>query len=86
MSFMKCIVVISYITLFADAKVFHAGTKVNENGKIVTVGGRVLCVTALGNTIGGAQAKALELCQKVTFDGVQYRKDIGYRAIARENA
>lgn len=37
-------------------------------------------------TIGEAQAKALELCEKVTFDGVQYRKDIGYRAIARENA
>mgnify|MGYP000387884966 CR=1 FL=1 len=61
-------------------------TNANENGDIVTAGGRVLCVTALGNTIGEAQAKALELCQKVTFDGVQYRKDIGYRAIARENA
>ncbi len=73
-------------TEMTDAKVFHAGTKANENGEIVTAGGRVLCVTALGNTIGEAQAKALELCKKVTFDGVQYRKDIGYRAIARENA
>lgn len=73
-------------TEMTDAKVFHAGTKANENGDIVTAGGRVLCVTALGNTIGEAQAKALELCQKVTFDGVQYRKDIGYRAIVRENA
>ena len=73
-------------TEMTDAKVFHAGTKELENGDIVTAGGRVLCVTALGNTIGEAQAKALELCQKVTFDGVQYRKDIGYRAIARENA
>ena len=73
-------------TLMTDAKVFHAGTKANENGEIVTAGGRVLCVTALGNTIGEAQAKALELCEKVTFDGVQYRKDSGYRAIARENA
>lgn len=72
-------------TEMTDAKVFHAGTKATENGDIVTAGGRVLCVTALGNTIGEAQAKALELCQKVTFDGVQYRKDIGYRAIAREN-
>ena len=72
-------------TQMTDAKVFHAGTKANENGEIVTAGGRVLCVTALGNTIGEAQAKALELCEKVTFDGVQYRKDIGYRAIAREN-
>ncbi len=73
-------------TVMADAKVFHAGTKALENGDIVTAGGRVLCVTALGDTIGEAQAKALELCEKVTFDGVQYRKDIGYRAIARENA
>lgn len=73
-------------TEMADAKVFHAGTKANENGDIVTAGGRVLCVTALGNTIGEAQAKALELCEKVTFDGVQYRKDIGYRAIAREQS
>ena len=73
-------------TQMTDAKVFHAGTKARENGDIVTAGGRVLCVTALGNTIGEAQAKALELCEKVTFDGVQYRKDIGYRAIARENA
>ena len=73
-------------TEMTDAKVFHAGTAVNANGEIVTAGGRVLCVTALGNTIGEAQAKALELCEKVTFDGVQYRKDIGYRAIAREQA
>ncbi|TCB47640.1 phosphoribosylamine--glycine ligase [Acinetobacter sp. ANC 4779] len=73
-------------TTMTDAKIFHAGTKANENGEIVTAGGRVLCVTAIGNTIGEAQAKALELCEKVTFDGVQYRKDIGYRAIARENA
>lgn len=73
-------------TEMTDVKVFHAGTKANENGEIVTAGGRVLCVTALGNTIGEAQAKALELCEKVTFDGVQYRKDIGYRAIAREQS
>ncbi|WP_445344738.1 phosphoribosylamine--glycine ligase [Acinetobacter bohemicus] len=73
-------------TEMTDAKIFHAGTAVNTNGEIVTAGGRVLCVTALGNTIGEAQAKALELCEKVTFDGVQYRKDIGYRAIAREQA
>ncbi|MCX0338511.1 phosphoribosylamine--glycine ligase [Acinetobacter radioresistens] len=73
-------------TEMTDVKVFHAGTKTNENGDIVTAGGRVLCVTALGNTIGEAQAKALELCEKVTFDGVQYRKDIGYRAIAREKS
>lgn len=69
-----------------DAKVFHAGTATNANGEIITAGGRVLCVTAIGNSIADAQAKALALCEKVTFDGVQYRKDIGYRAIAREQA
>lgn len=67
-----------------DSKIFHAGTAKNEQGEIVTNGGRVLCVTALGNTVAEAQGKALELCQKVKFDGMQYRKDIGYRAIARE--
>ena len=61
-------------TQMTDAKIFHAGTANNANGDVVTAGGRVLCVTALGNTIGEAQAKALELCQKVTFDGVQFVK------------
>lgn len=70
----------------ADSKVFHAGTALNEQGQVITAGGRVLCVTALGDSIQEAQAKALELCKQVTFDGVQYRKDIGYRAIAREQA
>lgn len=70
----------------SDSKVFHAGTALNADGQVITAGGRVLCVTALGDSIQEAQAKALELCQHVTFDGVQYRKDIGYRAIAREQA
>lgn len=70
----------------AGSKVFHAGTALNADGQVITAGGRVLCVTALGDSIQEAQAKALELCQHVTFDGVQYRKDIGYRAIAREQA
>lgn len=69
-----------------DCKVFQAGTALNEQGEIITAGGRVLCVTAIGDSIAQAQAKALALCEKVTFDGVQYRKDIGYRAIAREQA
>ena len=67
-------------------KVFHAGTALNDQGQVITSGGRVLCVTAIGDSIQEAQAKALELCQQVSFTGVQYRKDIGYRAIAREQA
>lgn len=66
-------------------KIFHAGTSTTADGHIVTAGGRVLCVTALGETVLEAQVNALEVCGQVTFDGMQYRTDIGYRAIAREN-
>lgn len=69
-----------------DCKIFHAGTKTNDKGEIVTNGGRVLCVTALGDTVADAQARALAVCQQVKFEGMQYRKDIGYRAIEREQA
>lgn len=67
----------------ADVKVFHAGTKEQDDG-IVTSGGRVLCVTALGDDIKDAQTKALAACQNISFDGMQYRRDIGYRAINRD--
>ncbi len=65
-------------------KVFQAGTA-EKDGKIVTNGGRVLCVTALGNTVKEAQAKAYELAKEINWDGMFYRKDIAYRAIARED-
>lgn len=68
-----------------DTKIFHAGTT-TEDGHIITAGGRVLCVTALGDTVLEAQINALEVCGQVTFTGMQYRSDIGYRAIAREQA
>jgi len=64
-------------------KVFHAGTTSKE-GKVLTNGGRVLCATALGKTVSEAQQRAYQLAEKITWDGVFYRKDIGYRAIARE--
>ena len=64
-------------------KVFHAGT-INKDGMVVTSGGRVLCATALGKTVSEAQQRAYELAAKIQWDGVFYRKDIGYRAIARE--
>ena len=63
-----------------DVMVFHAGT-VQQDGQIVTSGGRVLCVTALGESVKAAQAKAYEVAAKIHFDGAQYRKDIGYRAL-----
>lgn len=65
-----------------DAHVFHAGTA-DDNGNVVTNGGRVLCVTALGDTVAAAQKRAYEAAATIQFDGMQYRKDIGYRAINR---
>jgi phosphoribosylamine--glycine ligase len=65
-----------------DAHVFHAGTA-DRNGDVVTAGGRVLCVTALGDTVRGAQKLAYDAIENIRFDGMQYRKDIGYRAIKR---
>jgi phosphoribosylamine--glycine ligase len=67
----------------ADAKVFHAGTA-KKDGQVVTAGGRVLCATALGNTVGEAQARAYQLAGKISWNGMFMRHDIGYRAIARE--
>lgn len=61
-------------------KIFHAGTKIEE-GRILTNGGRVLCVTALGETLQDAQTKAYRIVKKVAWDGVFYRSDIGYKAL-----
>lgn len=68
----------------ADTKVFHAGTT-NKNGQIVTNGGRVVCAVALGNTVAEAQSKALRVAEQIHWNGVFFRRDIGHRAIAREN-
>ncbi|MCB1751465.1 MAG: phosphoribosylamine--glycine ligase [Gammaproteobacteria bacterium] len=70
-------------TELEDAKVFHAGTR-SMDGRVLTAGGRVLCATALGNTVGEAQSRAYELVRQVEWPGAYYRTDIGYRAIARE--
>ena len=63
-----------------DQVTFHAGTKLVD-GKILTSGGRVLCVVGLADTVRGAQQKAYDAIHQIQFDGMQYRKDIGYRAI-----
>jgi len=65
-------------------KVFHAGTTL-EDGKVVTQGGRVLCVTALGQTVADAQARAYRAAQSIGWRDSFCRSDIGYRAIDREN-
>jgi phosphoribosylamine---glycine ligase len=64
-----------------DAHVFHAGTAM-QDGKVVTSGGRVLCVTAMGTMVKMAQKNAYEIADKIHFDGCQMRRDIGWRAIA----
>tara|TARA_R110000744_G_scaffold184909_1_gene304309 strand:+ start:2279 stop:3565 length:1287 start_codon:yes stop_codon:yes gene_type:complete len=66
-----------------DRKTFHAGTA-EKDGAIVTAGGRVLCATALGNNVTQAQQAAYELLQQISWQGVEYRTDIAYRAIERE--
>ena len=63
-------------------KIFHAGTALQEN-QVITAGGRVLCVTALGKTILEAQKTAYERAEKISWAGCFYRDDIGYRALAR---
>ena len=64
-------------------KVFHAGTE-EKDGKVVTSGGRVLCVTALGDNVKLAQKSAYEAILGIHFDGMQYRRDIGHRAVTRK--
>jgi len=66
-----------------DQKVFHAGTA-ESNGEVVTAGGRVLCACALGESVSDAQQKAYSLASQIKWNGIYYRTDIGYRAIARE--
>lgn len=65
----------------SDAQVFHAGTTLNQDGKVVTNGGRVLCVTTLGETVKFAQSRAYQIADEIKFDGAQYRRDIGFRAL-----
>ena len=64
-----------------DVHVFHAGT-VLKDGKVATCGGRVLCVTAMGDSVRMAQRRAYQVADEIHFDGCQMRRDIGYRAIA----
>ncbi|EJL6983669.1 phosphoribosylamine--glycine ligase [Vibrio cholerae] len=69
----------------AGQKVFHAGTE-TQGDQVVTNGGRVLCATALGNTVLEAQQRAYQLADQINWNGMFCRRDIGYRAIAREQA
>ena len=66
-----------------DSKVFQAGTRM-DGDRLVTSGGRVLCATALGSNVREAQKKAYDLAAQISWKGMFYRHDIGYRAIERE--
>jgi len=63
-----------------DAAVFHAGTTL-QDGTVLTSGGRVLCVTALADSVKQAQQRAYQVVDEIQFDGMQFRRDIGYRAV-----
>ena len=65
-------------------KVFHAGTTTNDNGDIVTAGGRVICVTALGESVTDAQSQAYQAVKKISWNKMYNRSDIGHRAVTRE--
>jgi len=67
-----------------DCRVFHAGTELRD-GKVVTSGGRVLCVTALGDSVRMAQKRAYDAIAGIRFEGMQFRSDIGHRAIEARN-
>ena len=67
-----------------DCMVFHAGTR-EQDGQTVSAGGRVLCVTALGDSVRAAQSRAYRVIETVGFDGMQLRRDIGHRAIGRSS-
>jgi phosphoribosylamine--glycine ligase len=66
-----------------NSKVFHAGTALQE-GEVVTAGGRVLCVTALGDTVAEAQVNAYNSLKRISWQDAYFRTDIAYRAVARE--
>jgi phosphoribosylamine---glycine ligase len=68
-----------------ECRVFQAGTRL-ENGRLVTNGGRVLCVSALGDSIRMARSRAYEVVDRIRFAGMQYRRDIGHRALGKNRA
>jgi phosphoribosylamine--glycine ligase len=68
-----------------DYHVFHAGTAL-QGDDVIASGGRVLCVTALGHNVRTAQKRAYEIAAQIRFDGMQMRRDIGYRAISPAGA
>jgi phosphoribosylamine--glycine ligase len=69
-----------------EVKVFHAGTRLDEHGRVVTAGGRVLCVTSIGDTLRQARGEVYRWLPQIGFRDVYYRTDIGHRALARADS
>ena len=65
-------------------KIFHAGTQLNDQGEVLTSGGRVLCATALGSSVTAAQQQAYQLVEQVNWPDMYFRPDIAHRAVRRE--
>ena len=76
----KVILGVAEAELLEGVSVIHAGTAINEDGELVTAGGRVLNVVALGDSFEAARSLAYEACDLINFEGKQYRSDIGKRA------
>ena len=66
------------IQMNTDSILFHAGTKINEEGNLVTNGGRVLTVTSVGESINEAAKKSIKILEQIHFEGMYFRRDIGY--------
>jgi phosphoribosylamine--glycine ligase len=69
------------LPVYGEVQVFHAGTKHSEAGELVSTGGRILCVTALAQTVKAAQMHAYAVVDQIKIEGSQYRTDIGFRAV-----
>jgi phosphoribosylamine--glycine ligase len=79
----KIIVGLDEAAKMRDVKVFHAGTRLDPGGAVLTDGGRVLGITALGATLADAKAKAYEAVAKISFAGAFYRRDIADKALGK---
>jgi len=80
----KSISGLAELDTLSDVKVFHAGTRTSADGKIITAGGRVLGITATGKTLAVCRNRVYEAIEKIHFDGMTYRKDIGMKGIRRQ--
>ena len=80
-SYLKGDIIEGIPTADSESKVFHAGTKNDDEGNILSSGGRVLCAAALGDTLEQAQKKTYQIVNQIDWDGAYFRTDIGFKAL-----